>query len=139
MDGFKHIPILLNLERLVNGGTFDNLINVIFNSLLIYGASLCKRLIENWSILVQIVLVLSYVFIMVWPQKFVKKFLSCLLSIMSHIKPILLCKCFPSSLQCKKLKGSSIPHICISPLQPKNTLNSVSLSSVGNKGEQVVM
>jgi len=37
MDGFKHILIFLNLERLVNGGTFDNLINVIFNSLLIYG------------------------------------------------------------------------------------------------------
>jgi phage replication-related protein YjqB (UPF0714/DUF867 family) len=37
MDGFKHNPILLNLERLVNGGTFDNLINMIFNSLLVHG------------------------------------------------------------------------------------------------------
>jgi hypothetical protein len=37
MDGFKHNPILLNLERLVNGGTFDNLIDMIFNSLLVHG------------------------------------------------------------------------------------------------------
>jgi hypothetical protein len=37
MDGFKHILVLLNLEILVNGATFDNLMNMIFNSLLVYG------------------------------------------------------------------------------------------------------
>jgi hypothetical protein len=29
-------PILLNLKKLVNGGTFDNLTNVIFYSLMVY-------------------------------------------------------------------------------------------------------
>jgi hypothetical protein len=28
VDGFKHILVLLNLERLVGGSTFDNLTNV---------------------------------------------------------------------------------------------------------------
>jgi hypothetical protein len=28
IDGFKHILVLLNLERLVGGGIFDNLTNV---------------------------------------------------------------------------------------------------------------
>jgi len=37
VDGFKCIPILLNLERLINGGTTNNLTNVILNFLLVYG------------------------------------------------------------------------------------------------------
>ncbi len=37
MEGFKHIPILLHLERLVSGGNVDNLTNVIFKSLMVNG------------------------------------------------------------------------------------------------------
>jgi hypothetical protein len=37
VDGFKCILILLNLERLINGGITNNLTNVIFNFLLVYG------------------------------------------------------------------------------------------------------
>ncbi len=36
VHGFKCIPILLNLKKLVNGGTFDNLTNVNFDSLMVY-------------------------------------------------------------------------------------------------------
>lgn len=36
VDGFKCIPILLNLKKLVNGGIFDNLTNVIFDYLMVY-------------------------------------------------------------------------------------------------------
>jgi hypothetical protein len=36
VDGFKCIPILLNLKKMVNGGTFNNLSNVIFESLMVY-------------------------------------------------------------------------------------------------------
>jgi hypothetical protein len=34
------VPILLNLERIVNGGTFDNLISIIIHSLAIFGGML---------------------------------------------------------------------------------------------------
>jgi len=34
VEGFKHIPILLNLKRLVGGGTTDYLTNVILKSLI---------------------------------------------------------------------------------------------------------
>jgi len=37
VKGFKCIPILLNLERLVSGGTIDNLTNVILKSLMVNG------------------------------------------------------------------------------------------------------
>jgi hypothetical protein len=37
VDDFKCIPILLNLEGLVNDDTSNNFPNAIFNSLLIYG------------------------------------------------------------------------------------------------------
>jgi hypothetical protein len=37
VDGFKCILILLNLEKLISGGTTNNLTNVTFNSLLVYG------------------------------------------------------------------------------------------------------
>jgi hypothetical protein len=37
MEGFKHIPILLHLERLVGGGNVDNLTNVILKSLMVNG------------------------------------------------------------------------------------------------------
>ncbi len=36
VEGFKCSLILLNLERLVSGGTISNLTNVILNSLLVY-------------------------------------------------------------------------------------------------------
>jgi hypothetical protein len=36
VDGFKCIPILLNLKKLVNGSISDNLTNVIFDSLMVY-------------------------------------------------------------------------------------------------------
>ncbi len=49
MDGFKHNPILLNLERLVNGGTFDNLINMIFNSLLVHGGVTEQVIVDHCS------------------------------------------------------------------------------------------
>jgi hypothetical protein len=37
VEGFKCIPILLNLESLVSGGTPDNLTNVILKSLMVNG------------------------------------------------------------------------------------------------------
>jgi hypothetical protein len=37
MQSFKHILVLLKLERLISGGTSNNLTIVIFNSLLVYG------------------------------------------------------------------------------------------------------
>ncbi len=37
VEGFKCIPILLNLERLVNIGIADNLTNLILKSLIING------------------------------------------------------------------------------------------------------
>jgi len=36
MEGLKHMPILLNLERSLDDGTNNNLTNMIQNSLLIY-------------------------------------------------------------------------------------------------------
>jgi hypothetical protein len=44
VDGFKHIPILLNLEKFAGGGTFDNMTNVIFNSLLVYGGFIVQEI-----------------------------------------------------------------------------------------------
>jgi hypothetical protein len=44
---FKYIPILLHLERLVNGGNVDNLINVILKSLMVNGGLPWKRLTTN--------------------------------------------------------------------------------------------
>jgi hypothetical protein len=38
VEDFKCIPILLNLKGLVNGGTIDNLTNVILKSLWLMGA-----------------------------------------------------------------------------------------------------
>jgi hypothetical protein len=32
VDGFKHFHVLLNLKRLICGGTIGNMTNVIFNS-----------------------------------------------------------------------------------------------------------
>ncbi len=32
VDGFKRIHVLLNLKRLIGGGTIGNMTNVIFNS-----------------------------------------------------------------------------------------------------------
>jgi len=32
VDGFKHIHVLLNLKRLIGGGTTGNMTNVILNS-----------------------------------------------------------------------------------------------------------
>jgi hypothetical protein len=37
MDGFKCILILLNLEKLIDNGTIDNITVVILNCLLVYG------------------------------------------------------------------------------------------------------
>jgi hypothetical protein len=37
VEGFKCIPILLNLERLVSGGIVDHLTNVILKSLMVNG------------------------------------------------------------------------------------------------------
>jgi hypothetical protein len=37
MQSFKHILVLLLLERSISGGTSNNLTIVIFNSLLVYG------------------------------------------------------------------------------------------------------
>ncbi len=36
MEGLKHMPILLNLERSLDDGTNNDLTNMIQNSLLIY-------------------------------------------------------------------------------------------------------
>ncbi len=37
VDGFKRVPLLLNLERLLGGGTLDNLTILILKSLIEYG------------------------------------------------------------------------------------------------------
>lgn len=37
VEGFKCIPILLNLERLVNDGIVENITNVILNSMMVNG------------------------------------------------------------------------------------------------------
>ncbi len=37
VEGFKCIPILLNLERLVNDGIIENFTNVIFKSMMVNG------------------------------------------------------------------------------------------------------
>jgi hypothetical protein len=38
VDGFKRMLLLLNLERVVGGGTVDNLTTLILKSLMEYGA-----------------------------------------------------------------------------------------------------
>ncbi len=40
VDNWHRVPILLNLERIVDGGTFDNLTVVIIHSLVIFGGML---------------------------------------------------------------------------------------------------
>jgi hypothetical protein len=39
VDGLKRMLLLLNLERVVGGGTVDNLVTLIFKSLMEYGTS----------------------------------------------------------------------------------------------------
>ncbi len=38
VDGFKRMFLLLNLEKVVGGGTVDNLVTIILKSLMEYGA-----------------------------------------------------------------------------------------------------
>jgi len=38
VDGFKRMLLLLNLEKVVGGGTIDNLATIILKSLMEYGA-----------------------------------------------------------------------------------------------------
>jgi hypothetical protein len=40
VDNWHRVPIILNLERIVDGGMFDNLIAVIIHSLVIFGGML---------------------------------------------------------------------------------------------------
>ncbi len=44
MDSLKCILILLNLEMLVSDDTFENLTNVIINSLLVYGGLIVQEI-----------------------------------------------------------------------------------------------
>ncbi len=44
MDSLKCIPILLYLKRLVSDDTFDNLTNVILNSLLVHGGLILQEI-----------------------------------------------------------------------------------------------
>jgi hypothetical protein len=43
VNNFKHIPIFSDLEKLVGGETFDTLMNVIFNFLLVFLGLPCAR------------------------------------------------------------------------------------------------
>ncbi len=40
VDNWHRVPILLNLEKILDGGMFDNLIVVIIHSLVIFGGML---------------------------------------------------------------------------------------------------
>jgi len=44
VDGFKCISILLNLEKLIGGGTIDNLTIVTSNFLLVYGGLIVEKI-----------------------------------------------------------------------------------------------
>ncbi len=44
MNDFKCIQVLLNVKRLVSGGTFDNLSKVILNSWLVYGGFIVQEI-----------------------------------------------------------------------------------------------
>jgi hypothetical protein len=42
VDGFKWVPLLLNLERVFSKGAIDNLTQLIFKSLMEYGGLIMK-------------------------------------------------------------------------------------------------
>jgi hypothetical protein len=47
VDGFKGVPLLLNLEMLLGGGTIDNLIVLILMSLMEYGGLTIEHVISK--------------------------------------------------------------------------------------------
>ncbi len=60
MEGLKHMPILLNLERFLDDGMINNLTNMIQNSLLAYGGLTMEEIISKLVLMVSMCL---YVFI----------------------------------------------------------------------------
>ncbi len=47
IDGFKRVPLLLNLERLLGRGTVDNFITLILKSLMEYGGLTTKHVVSK--------------------------------------------------------------------------------------------
>jgi len=47
VDGFKRVPLLLNLARLLGGGTIDNLTALILKSLMEYGGLTREHVISK--------------------------------------------------------------------------------------------
>jgi len=47
VDGFKKVPLLLNLARLLGGGTIDNLIALILKSLMEYGGLRIEHVVSK--------------------------------------------------------------------------------------------
>jgi hypothetical protein len=81
MEGLKHMPILLNLERSCDDGTINNLTNMIQNSLLVYGGLTMEEISNKLVFLVLMVSMCLSVFIIgVTTQIWKRELLSCLLS-----------------------------------------------------------
>ncbi len=47
IDGFKRVPLLLNLERLLGGGTLNNFIVLILKSLMEYGGLTIEHVVSK--------------------------------------------------------------------------------------------
>jgi hypothetical protein len=118
------------LEKLVSGGTFDNLTNVIFNSLLVYGGfivqEISSKLICFCSNGVDFFLcVHNGVTTQICKQTI--PFMLAIHCIAHWINLII--QILSNQPQVQKLKRFFIPHTHISPLHLKGTLIKASLLS----------
>jgi hypothetical protein len=128
LEGFKKLPILLNLKTLVGGGIINNLSNMILNCLLVYGELTMQKVINKFNFLGSNgVAMFIGVYSGVTTQIY-KRLLPFMLAIHCVVHwTNLVMQTFSKQPLVQNSRVFYKPHTHIFPFHTKDTLNNVSL------------
>lgn len=128
MEGFKKLPILLNLKTLVGGGIINNLDNVILNCLPVYGDLTMQKVNNKFNFfgssgVVVFIGVYSGVTTQIYKRVF--PFMLAIHCVMHWTNLVM--QTFSKHPLVQNSKVSCKPRTHIFPFHPKDTLNNVNL------------